>query len=411
MNVDELRGKTIGAAVSGGLDSCTATRWLTDHGVDVVCFTADLGQPDEERVDYIAERMMRCGAKDAHIVDARDEVAMAGIQVMQCMATYEGGYWNTTGIARHITVKALLPEIQKQGIKIFSHGATGRGNDQVRFQLVANMLDTEINVYAPWRDQTFLDTFPGRKEMIDFCEARDLPQQASHEKPYSTDANILGLTHEAGNLESLSTPSGFITPGMGLHPKDAPDKAESFRVRFEQGVPIEINGEAVSPLEAIKTANRIGGRNGIGIGIHAVENRFVGIKSRGVYESPGMSLLGACYEFLLQLILDRRARRVFNQTSEMIAEQIYQGYWFDPATQALRASIGTYNRLADGEIEVALYKGNAAFHKAKDVPHSLYSEDNASMEGIGEFDHKDSEGFLGVLGVSARALHVADQMD
>ncbi|SVC53780.1 uncharacterized protein METZ01_LOCUS306634, partial [marine metagenome] len=167
---------------------------------------------------------------------------------------------------------------------------------------------------------------------------------------------------------------------------------------------------AVTPLKAIQDANRIGGRNGIGIGIHAVENRFVGIKSRGVYESPGMSVLGACYEFLLQLILDRRARRVFNHTSDVIAEQIYQGYWFDPATRALRASIRTFNKLADGEIEVALYKGNVAFHKAENVPHSLYSEDNASMEGIGEFDHMDSEGFLGVLGVSARALQAADQM-
>ena len=246
--------------------------------------------------------------------------------------------------------------------------------------------------------------------MIDFCGKHDLPVQASHEKPYSTDANILGLTHEAGNLESLSTPSGFITPGMGVHPQQAPDQAETFRVRFSQGIPVEINGSAVGPLEAIMTANRIGGRNGVGIGIHAVENRFVGIKSRGVYESPGMSLLAGCYEFLLQLILDRRARRVFNQASESIAEQIYQGYWFDPATQALRASVDTFSRLADGEIVVSLYKGNIAFQEALNVAHSLYSESNASMEGIGEFDHKDSEGFLGVLGVSARALQISGQM-
>ena len=140
MTVDQLQGKTIGAAVSGGLDSCTLTRWLADQGVNVVGFTADLGQPDEERVDYIAERMLRCGAKDAVIIDAKDEIAMAGIQVIQCQAAYEGGYWNTTGIARHITVKTLLPEIEKHGINIFSHGATGRGNDQIRFQLVTNML-------------------------------------------------------------------------------------------------------------------------------------------------------------------------------------------------------------------------------------------------------------------------------
>jgi argininosuccinate synthase len=409
MNVDDLKGRTIGAAVSGGLDSCTMTRWLTDQGVDVVCFTADLGQPDEERIDYIRERMLRCGAREAILVDAKEALAEAGVAVIQCQAKYEGGYWNTTGIARHITVRALLPEMEKRGISILSHGATGRGNDQVRFQLVTNMLRPDFEVYAPWRDQHFLDRFPGRREMIDFCQDRNLPIQASHDKPYSTDANILGLTHEAGRLESLATPAGFITPGMGVHPQQAPDRVELFTVRFEQGVPVRINGAPVTPLEAIEQANQVGGRNGIGIGLHTVENRFVGIKSRGVYESPGMSLLGQCYEFLLQLILDRRSRRVFNQTAGVIAEQIYQGYWFDPGTEALRASIAVFNRLATGTIAVALYKGNIAFHAAEDAPHSLYSESTASMEGVGDFDHRDSEGFLGVLGVSARALRAAGQ--
>ncbi len=409
MDLSSLKGRTVGAAVSGGLDSCTVTRWLADHGVDVVCVTADLGQPDEERMDYVKERMMRCGAKEAVIVDAKEQLAQAGVEVIQCQAMYEGSYWNTTGIARHITVRTLLPELKKRGIDILSHGATGRGNDQVRFQLVANMIDPSVEVYAPWRDQAYLNDFPGRKEMIDFCEDRQLPIQASHEKPYSTDANILGLTHEAGRLESLETPAGFITPGMGVHPREAPDVSEQFTVRFEQGVPVRLNEEAVTPLTAIETANRIGGRNGVGIGIHTVENRFVGIKSRGVYESPAMTLLGQCYEFLLQLILDRRARRTFDQNSAVIAEQIYQGYWYDPSTQALRASVDVFNRLATGTIRVELYKGHVSFVSAEDVPHSLYSETTASMEGVGDFDHKDSEGFLGVLGVSARALKSSSQ--
>jgi argininosuccinate synthase len=198
---------------------------------------------------------------------------------------------------------------------------------------------------------------------------------------------------------------------MGVHPQQAPDAVERFSVRFEQGDPVAINGEPVSPLESLDQANRIGGRNGIGIGIHTVENRFVGIKSRGVYESPGMSLLGQCYEFLLQMILDRRARRVFDHASSAIAEQIYQGYWFDPGTQALRASIDVFSRLATGVITVELYKGNVAFYSAEEVPHSLYSESAASMEGVGDFDHRDSEGFLGVLGVSARALKSAGQTE
>ena len=411
MTVDQLKGKTVGAAVSGGLDSCTITRWLVDTGVNVVCFTADLGQPDEENMDEICERMLACGAQEAVIVDAKDELAMAGIKVIQSQAKYEGGYWNTTGIARHITVEALLPEMEKRGINILSHGCTGRGNDQVRFQIATNMLNTDFEVYAPWRDPAFLEQFGGRKEMIDFCNAHGLPIRATHEKPYSTDANMLGLTHEAGRLESLKTPAGFITPGMGVHPKDAPDDVEHFTVTFDRGIPLEVNGSPVIPFQALAEANRIAGRNGVGIGIHTVENRFVGIKSRGVYESPGMELLGRCYEFLLQLILDRRARRVFEQVSVVVAEQIYQGYWFDTATQSMLASIEPFTRMASGDITVALYKGNIAFHSAGGVMHSLYSEETSSMEAIGDFNHADSEGFLAVLGVSAKALSAAGQTE
>ena len=409
MTVDQLKGKTVGAAVSGGLDSCTITRWLVDNGVNVVCFTADLGQPDEENMDEICERMLACGAQEAVIIDAKDELAMAGIKVIQSQAKYEGGYWNTTGIARHITVEAVLPEMEKRGINILSHGCTGRGNDQVRFQIATNMLNTDFEVYAPWRDPAFLEQFGGRKEMIDFCNAHGLPIRATHEKPYSTDANMLGLTHEAGRLESLKTPAGFITPGMGVHPKDAPDDVEHFTVTFDRGIPLEVNGSPVIPFQALAEANRIAGRNGVGIGIHTVENRFVGIKSRGVYESPGMELLGRCYEFLLQLILDRRARRVFEQVSVVVAEQIYQGYWFDTATQSMLASIEPFTRMASGDITVALYKGNIAFHSAGGVMHSLYSEETSSMEAIGDFNHADSEGFLSVLGVSAKALSAAGQ--
>ena len=292
MNVDQLKGKTIGAAVSGGLDSCTMTRWLVNHDVKVVCFSADLAQPDEKNINDVRHRMLASGADEAIIVDAKDALAEAGLKLIQAQSKYEGGYWNTTGIARHITVQAILPELRKRQINILSHGSTGRGNDQVRFQLATNMLNPNIQIYAPWRDQKFLDRFGGRKEMINFCQQNDLPITATHEKPYSTDANLLGLTHEAGRLESLKTPADFITPGMGCHPKDAPDQVEYFTISFEQGIPTAVNGSPVTPLAAIDQANRIGGRNAVGIGTHVVENRFVGIKSRCVYESPGMELIG-----------------------------------------------------------------------------------------------------------------------
>ncbi|MBV9388653.1 MAG: argininosuccinate synthase [Chroococcidiopsidaceae cyanobacterium CP_BM_ER_R8_30] len=411
MKAQDLKGKTIAFAGSGGLDSCTITRWLTDKGVRVVCFTADLGQPDEEDAAAIKGRMLRAGAADFVLLPAREALAAAGLSVIQSQACYEGRYWNTTGIARCVLVKAMLSEMKARGLSILSHGATGRGNDQVRFQLITNMLSPDFEVYAPWRDEEFIQRFPGRSEMIDFCKDNGLPITATKEKPYSTDANLLGLTHESGLLESLTTPADFVKPIMGCYPIDAPNEPEKFTVHFEQGRPVALNGNSVSLLEAILQANTIGGRHAIGIGTHLVENRFVGIKSRGVYESPGIELLGTCYGLLLQLILDRRAREFFEQLSQLIAKQIYQGYWFDLATQMALRAIQRTAELATGTITVSIYKGNISFVSATNAPHSLYSEENASMEGIGDYNHTDSEGLLRVFGVSARVLATSHQID
>lgn len=410
MEISELKGKRVMMAVSGGLDSCTITHWMKEQGAEVIGYTADLGQPDEGHIEDIRHRMLACGASEMILADLKEPISRAGLQLVQAQARYEGGYWNTTGIARHVVVAGMVPQMRQRGLKILGHGATGRGNDQVRFQLAAQMLDPQIQVYAPWRDPAFLEAFGGRKEMIDYCQGQGLPIRASHDQPYSTDANILGLTHEAGQLEALITPAQRVVPGMGVFPEKAPDQAERFAVHFERGLPVAINGRPVSPLQAMQQSNAIGGRHGIGIGLHTVENRFVGIKSRGVYEAPGMELLGQCYEFLLQLVLDRRARRVYTPLSSYIAEQVYQGYWFDTATQACWKMVEHFNQLATGTIEVSLYKGNVSFCAAREVPHSLYREDTASMEAVGDFDHQDSEGFLGVLGVSARVLNRAGQI-
>ena len=409
MKVADLVGRRVMIAVSGGLDSCTITHWLKEKGIEVIAYTADLGQPDEADIEDVRQRMLACGASEMIVGDLKNSVSSAGVQLIQSLARYEGGYWNTTGIARHVVVADMVPLMQERGISILSHGATGRGNDQVRFQLAAQMLAPDINVYAPWRDDEFLQIFGGRKEMIDYCDTHNLPITATHDKPYSTDANLLGLTHEAGELEALTTPANRIVPGMGVFPSDAPNEPELFTVEFIEGIPAQINGQRTSEYSSILTSNTIGGQHGIGIGLHAVENRFVGIKSRGIYEAPGLELLGTCYEYLLQLILDRRARRIFDPISNYIAEQIYQGYWFDTATQACWKYIEHINQLATGEITVSLYKGQASFHSAKNVKYSLYSENTASMEDIGDFDHRDSEGFLGVLGLSAKALNKSGQ--
>jgi argininosuccinate synthase len=398
----EFIGKHIGGAVSGGLDSCTSTSWLREKGALPHCFTVDLGQPDESNIEDVPRRMLACGALEAAVIPGQEALAAAGLQVIQSQARYEGGYWNTTGIARYVTTALIIRELQKRDIGVLFHGATGRGNDQVRFQLATNMLAPEIAVYAPWRDPAFIEQFGGRAEMLAYCAERNLPVRTTLDKPYSTDANFLGLTHEAGKLESLSTPATLVEPGMGVWAWDAPDRPEIVAIRWENGVPVSINGEPVELLEAFHQANRIGGRNAVGIGAHVVENRFVGIKSRGVYEAPGMELLGQSYAFLLQLVLDRRARDVYDSLSRQLSTQIYQGYWYDLATTTALAALGPLLPLMNGTIAVRLYKGNVYFEGAEGADRSLYNEDIASMERVGTFDHADAEGFLKVLGVSAR---------
>lgn len=408
MHWRELKDKgvtIVGGAVSGGLDSCTVTHWLSSKGFSVHCFTVDLGQPDEEDLSAIKERMLGCGAEGAYIVPGQQALAEAGLKVIQAQARYEGGYWNTTGIARPITVRAILPELQKRGIGVLFHGATGRGNDQVRFQLASNMLDPSLTVYAPWRDPEFVKQFPGRQQMIEYCEKHGLPIRPRRVARYSTDANFLGLTHEAGDLEDVTIAPYFVEPGMGVWPWDAPDRPESVSVRWEEGTPVAINGKELDLVSCFKEANRIAGRHGVGIGTHVVENRFVGIKSRGIYEAPAMELLGSTYEYLLQFVLDRRAREFFEHVSRVVSVQIYQGYWLDLATTAALAALEPVRRLVTGTITVRLYKGNVAFESADNtpraMPHSLYTDDS-SMEALGSYGHVDAEGFLKVLGVSAK---------
>lgn len=409
MNVNDLKGQTIGFLASGGLDSCTITHWLTENGVKVVSFTADLAQPDETDFAAIEKRMRACGAVDFVALPLQKEIAALGLQGIQAQACYESRYWNVTGLGRQAITTGALPELMKRKIPVLAHGATGRGNDQVRFQLIANMREPSVKVYAPWRDEAFLSRFGGRGPMIDYCEQHGLPVRATREKPYSTDANLLGLTHEGGQLESLQTPASRVAPEMGVWAWDAPDQPETFTVRFEKGAPVQINGKPVDTLGAFLTANAIGGRHGVGIGVHMVENRFVGVKSRGVYEQPGMELLGTCYGLLLQLILDRRARELFDSFSAIVAKQVYQGYYNDLASRMARQAIAEVAALATGTITVNLYKGTVTYVASGDAPHSLFSSDG-SMEDEGSFDHKDSEGFLGVLGVHARALAQARQI-
>ena len=410
MNWRELKEgnvRVLGGAVSGGLDSCTVTHWLSGKGFSVECFTVDLGQSDEENLEAVVDRMLACGADRAEVVLGLDALAKAGLKVLQAQARYEGGYWNTTGIARPVAVRAILPSLRARDVGVLFHGATGRGNDQVRFQLASNILDHSLQVYAPWRDPEFAAEFPGRLQMIDYCEANGLPIKPSGESRYSTDANLLGLTHEAGDLEDVTVSPTFVEPGMGVWPWDAPDQHEIVSVGWEKGVPVSLNGKSMDLVALFREANRLAGKHGVGIGSHVVENRFVGVKSRGIYEAPAMELLGRSYEYLLQFILDRRARELFDHIAKVVSTQIYQGYWLDLATTSALAALEPITGLATGAIAVRMYKGDVYFETAENtleaMPHSLYTDDS-SMEAMGSYDHVDAEGFLKVIGVSAKNM-------
>lgn len=408
MELVELKGHKLGICVSGGLDSKAVTKRLIDAGCDVVCFTADLGQPDEVDIEDVRKKMQPTGAETI-IVDLKNEMAEACFMMLSAQAKYDGGYWNTTGIARAVTVKGLLLSMREHGCTVLVHGATGRGNDQIRFERYTNVLAPEMKVYAPWRDQALLKEFPGRKQMATYL--RDLGIEAEVvEKRYSTDANLAGLSHEAEDLESLETSCLIVEPTMCVWPHDAPDRIEDVTVRFDQGRCVEINGESVTPLQAVTLANELAGRNGIGLS-NALENRIIGTKSRGVYEAPGLELLGFCLQSIYQATMDRRATGLFHQMSRLVAEQIYDARLYDPGAQAALAGVNVLAKHATGTVKVGLYRGNMYFQSLTDCPASLYNPADASMEASDGLDPHSSQGFVEVLACEAFSLAEAGQID
>lgn len=409
MKIADLKGEKIGICVSGGLDSKTVTRKCVDLGIDVFCFTADLAQPDEEDIAQVVERMSACGAETL-IVDLRNAMAAACFETIKAQATYDGGYWNSTGLARAVTVKGLLPEMQKHGCTVLAHGATGRGNDQVRFERYTNVLAPEMKVYAPWRDPEMLEQFPGRKEMAAYLSEAGIDAFIDDSKRYSTDANLAGLSYEAEDLESLETPCTIVQPQMGVWPSQAPEKMEILSVRFKSGEAVAINEEAVTPLEAMQLANRIAGRNGIGIR-SALENRIIGTKSRGVYEAPGMELLGFCLSQVYQATLNRDALQLLVSLSGVVARSVYDGRYFDPAKKAAVAAIKELSRSADARLEVGLYKGNIYVQSLSECAGSLYNVEDSSMEASEGLNPESSQGYVEVQSVEAKALARAGQID
>ncbi len=408
MRIEQLTGEKIGVCVSGGLDSKTVTTRLKQAGLDVLCFTADLAQPDEKDITDIRRKMAPTGAETI-IVDLKDDMAEACFDVIRCQATYDGGYWNTTGIARAVTVRGLIEKLQENGCTVLAHGATGRGNDQLRFERYTNVLAPKMSVYAPWRDPTLLAEFPGRKEMAAYLMAQGIEADVGPRKRYSTDANLAGLSHEAEDLESLQTGCEIVEPIMGVWPQHAPDAVESVTLRFERGRCVAINGANKTPLEIMLAANAIGGKNGIWMK-NALENRVIGTKSRGVYEAPGMELLGTGLAYVYQATLDRRSSDLFRHLSKLVSDQIYDGRYFDPSTQAAQAGIGALAARATGTVQLGLYKGNIYFQKLIDCPHSLYNEADSSMEASDGLNPASSQGYVEVQSVEAKAMALAGQI-
>ena len=287
------------------------------------------------------------------------------------------------------------------GADAYAHGATGKGNDQCRFQLAAEALDPNVQVIAPWRIEKFRNAFPGRTEMIDYCAEKNIPVKASTAKPYSSDENCLHISYEAGKLEDLDVNGVEIVDfGMTVSPQDAPEEAETVTVDFESGVPVAVNGKACSPLEVVLQLNEIGGRNGVGR-IDMVENRFVGMKSRGVYEAPGMTILYDALLVLEQLTVDRDLIHLRDRLAPEVAEAVYYGLWYTPKMDALLALIREGIKPASGQVRLKLYKGNILVD-GRSSPNSLYDEGIATMEGGGSYNQTDAEGFLRIVGLPSR---------
>ena len=408
MKLEDLKGKTVGVCVSGGLDSKTICCVLKDAGVKVKAFSANVGQPDEKDINDIKDRMAPTGV-DTVIVDVTKDMAEICFETVKCQAMYDGGYWNSTGIARAVTVKALLPAMKKAGCSVLVHGATGRGNDQMRFERYVNVIDPKFGVYAPWRDSDLLKLFPGRTEMVDYLAKRGIVAFVGTKKKYSTDANLAGLSHEAEDLESMETSMRIVKPTMGVWPEKAPAKVEKVTLTFVKGRCTAVNGKKLAPLDVMKLVNEIGGRNGIGMK-HALENRIIGTKSRGVYEAPGMEVLSWGLKYIYEGVMDRRSTDLFQKLSKFVSDQIYDGRWYDPATRAARAAIQVWADQATAEVTLGLYKGNIFFESLTGLKGTIYNEADSSMEASDGLNPHSSQGFAEIQSVEAKMLAKAGQI-
>jgi argininosuccinate synthase len=351
-------GENVGIAFSGGLDTCCALAWMREHGAVPYAFTADLGQPDEPDVASVPERALRYGAEDAVLVDCKDALAREGLAALQCGAfhvqTAGKRYFNTTPLGRAVTGTLLVHAMQGLGVEIWGDGSTYKGNDIERFYRYGLLANEHLRIYKPWLDAAFVSELGGRKEMSEWLAERGLPHGASTEKAYSTDANMLGSTHEAKNLEHLDTSMRIVEPIMGVAHwnADVEIAPETVTIAFEDGLPV---GE---PVDVIREMNAIGGRHGLGMS-DQIENRIIEAKSRGIYEAPGMALLHIAYERLLSAIHNEATLERYAIDGRRLGRLLYEGRWFDPQALMLREALQKFvARPVTGEVTIELRRGD-----------------------------------------------------
>ena len=384
----ERKIRKVVLAYSGGLDTSVMLHWLRErYGCEVVCYCADVGQGEE--LAGLEEKALRTGASKLYVEDLRQEFVEDYVwPAVKANAVYEGVYLLGTSLARPVIAKRQIEIARREGADAVAHGATGKGNDQVRFELTYYALEPGIRVVAPWREWEF----KGRSDLIAYARAHDIPVTATAEKPYSTDRNLMHVSYEGGILEDpWAEPPADIFQ-MTAAPEAARAEPEYLTVGFERGVPVALDGERLGAVEMLEALNRKGGEHGVGR-VDLVENRFVGMKSRGVYETPGVTVLQAAHRAVESLTLDREVLRMRDALSLKFAEGVYYGFWFAPEGELMRKVIDETQARVNGEARVRLYRGNVTV-VGRRSPDSLYQERLATFEADTVYDQRDAEGFI-----------------
>jgi len=385
--------KKIVLAYSGGLDTSVILAWLKEtYGCELIAFCADIGQGEE--LSGLDKKAKKTGASKIYIEDLTEEFARDFIfPMIQAGAIYENQYFLGTSIARPLIAKGMMEVVRKERADAISHGATGKGNDQVRFEVTAYSMDPNIKIICPWREESFRKKFPGRAEMIAYCQKKGIPVQATAKKPYSMDRNLLHISFESGILEDPWLEPSKDMFKLSVAPEDAPDEPEYITLDFEGGICVAVNGKKLSPANVLRTLNKLGGKHGVGR-VDLVENRVVGMKSRGVYETPGGAILHCGHRQMETLTMDREVMHLRDSLIPRYSELFYYGFWFSPERLALQALVDESQKNVTGTVRLKLYKGNIMTVGRKS-PLSLYRPDIVTMEsGESIYDQSDATGFI-----------------